>query len=348
MSCPTTRRARPTLKRPTPGTSPRPGAGSPPLQLGLPVVWTAAAARGLRPRRRGALDGRARRPSWSGCAARGASRRARTPTWWRSTRRPTFTVDAHALHHRHPVTPYAGRTLRGVVRRTWLRGRVVDGTDARAAAVPGAEAVIADVHSRLPDLASRAAGRRRGRLQRRVLRRRPTAWSRRSRRRSRRRRSGPRARSTTDGRPAGAASPATTGRSSGSARPASSAGSSWTPPGSPATIPPYASVDGVRGGRLPVAGRAGRARDWVAAACAGRRWPVTRRTRSRSRRRRRVTHVRLNIFPDGGVARLRVHGEVVPDPRMLGPAGRSTWPRWRTVGWSSAAATCSTAARTTC
>jgi allantoicase len=29
------------------------------------------------------------------------------------------------------------------------------------------------------------------------------------------------------------------------------------------------------------------------------------------------THVRLNIFPDGGVARLRVHGEVVPDPRWL-------------------------------
>jgi allantoicase len=32
------------------------------------------------------------------------------------------------------------------------------------------------------------------------------------------------------------------------------------------------------------------------------------------------THVRLNIFPDGGVARLRVHGEVVPDPRLLGGA----------------------------
>ncbi|AFU01210.1 allantoicase [Nocardia brasiliensis] len=29
------------------------------------------------------------------------------------------------------------------------------------------------------------------------------------------------------------------------------------------------------------------------------------------------THVRLNIFPDGGVARLRVHGEVVPDPTLL-------------------------------
>ena len=33
--------------------------------------------------------------------------------------------------------------------------------------------------------------------------------------------------------------------------------------------------------------------------------------------RRRWTHVRLCIYPDGGVARLRVHGEVVPDPRFL-------------------------------
>jgi allantoicase len=32
---------------------------------------------------------------------------------------------------------------------------------------------------------------------------------------------------------------------------------------------------------------------------------------------RRFTHVRLNIFPDGGIARLRVHGEVIPDPRLL-------------------------------
>jgi allantoicase len=31
----------------------------------------------------------------------------------------------------------------------------------------------------------------------------------------------------------------------------------------------------------------------------------------------RATHVRLTIFPDGGVARLRVHGEPVPDPRLL-------------------------------
>ena len=32
---------------------------------------------------------------------------------------------------------------------------------------------------------------------------------------------------------------------------------------------------------------------------------------------KRCTHVRLNIFPDGGIARLRVHGDVVPDPRLL-------------------------------
>jgi allantoicase len=31
----------------------------------------------------------------------------------------------------------------------------------------------------------------------------------------------------------------------------------------------------------------------------------------------RWTHVRLSIYPDGGVARLRVHGEAVPDPRLL-------------------------------
>jgi allantoicase len=30
----------------------------------------------------------------------------------------------------------------------------------------------------------------------------------------------------------------------------------------------------------------------------------------------RFTHVRLSIYPDGGVARLRVHGEPMPDPRM--------------------------------
>jgi allantoicase len=34
-----------------------------------------------------------------------------------------------------------------------------------------------------------------------------------------------------------------------------------------------------------------------------------------------ITHVRLNIFPDGGVARLRVNGEVVPEWRLIGGLG---------------------------
>ena len=35
----------------------------------------------------------------------------------------------------------------------------------------------------------------------------------------------------------------------------------------------------------------------------------------------RVTHIRLNIFPDGGVARMRILGRIVPDPLQI--AGRS-------------------------
>lgn len=32
---------------------------------------------------------------------------------------------------------------------------------------------------------------------------------------------------------------------------------------------------------------------------------------------RRVTHLRFSIFPDGGVARLRVHGQVMPDEKLF-------------------------------
>ena len=35
----------------------------------------------------------------------------------------------------------------------------------------------------------------------------------------------------------------------------------------------------------------------------------------------RITHLRLKIFPDGGVARLRVHGEVIPDWAAIELAG---------------------------
>jgi len=37
----------------------------------------------------------------------------------------TFRVDPARLHQRHPVTPYAGRELHGVVEATFLRGREI-------------------------------------------------------------------------------------------------------------------------------------------------------------------------------------------------------------------------------
>ena len=46
---------------------------------------------------------------------------------------------------------------------------------------------------------------------------------------------------------------------------------------------------------------------------------------------RRVTHVRLTIHPDGGVARLRVHGTVARPTRGWSTPARSTSPRWRTA-----------------
>ena len=38
----------------------------------------------------------------------------------------TFTVDVARLKHRNAVSAYAGRSLAGEVRETWLRGVPVD------------------------------------------------------------------------------------------------------------------------------------------------------------------------------------------------------------------------------
>ena len=95
------------------------------LQLGLPAVWTAAAARGV---------GFAELARWM-CGAPAAlvglqrrkghiaaGRDADFVVWDPAA---SFVVEPRLLQHRHPITPYAGRRLRGVVRATYLRGRVV-------------------------------------------------------------------------------------------------------------------------------------------------------------------------------------------------------------------------------
>ncbi|MGI8334169.1 allantoinase AllB [Actinomadura scrupuli] len=96
------------------------------VQLGLPVVWTAARARGFA--LADVVGWMARGPA----ALTGLRRKGRLEVGYDAdlvafADDETFVVDPGALHHRHPVTPYAGRELSGVVRRTWLRGVAVDG-----------------------------------------------------------------------------------------------------------------------------------------------------------------------------------------------------------------------------
>ncbi|MEU2629834.1 allantoinase AllB [Kitasatospora sp. NPDC007106] len=96
------------------------------LQVGLPAVWTEA-------RRRGHTLADVVRWMASGPAAlvgltgtKGAIAPGYDADLVAFDPDADFAVHAEQLHHRNPVTPYAGRTLTGAVRTTWLRGRAVD------------------------------------------------------------------------------------------------------------------------------------------------------------------------------------------------------------------------------
>jgi allantoinase len=91
------------------------------LELGLPVVWTSARARGhgLGDVVRWMASGPA---SLAGLTAKGRIEAGRDADLVAFAADRAFTVDAGALRQRHPVTPYSGRELTGVVEAVWLRG----------------------------------------------------------------------------------------------------------------------------------------------------------------------------------------------------------------------------------
>ncbi len=95
------------------------------LQLTLSVAWNGARERGYTPvdlvrwmcEAPARLAGLERR---KGAIAAGCD--ADFVVWHPDAE---FTVDPAKLHHRHPVTPYAGAALPGVVAATYLRGRKI-------------------------------------------------------------------------------------------------------------------------------------------------------------------------------------------------------------------------------
>ena len=98
------------------------------LQLGLPAVWSQA-------RRRGhglvdVVDWMARRTA----DAAGLTRKGRIEVGADAdlcvfAPDDAFVVDPTRLHHKNPVSAYAGRALTGVVRQTWLAGIPLDPGD---------------------------------------------------------------------------------------------------------------------------------------------------------------------------------------------------------------------------
>ena len=100
------------------------------VQLGLSAVWTQAARRGF-----SLVDVVrwmcAAPATLAGLTSKGAIAPGFDADFAVVAPDETWVVDPALLRHRHPVTPYAGATLRGVVRETWLHGTRIDGVRSR-------------------------------------------------------------------------------------------------------------------------------------------------------------------------------------------------------------------------
>jgi allantoinase len=92
------------------------------LQISLPAIWTGARQRGLQPERivEWMSVAPARLAGLERTKARIAEGFDADLTIWNPDK--TFVVDPARLRHRHPVTPYAGRTLYGSVEATFVAG----------------------------------------------------------------------------------------------------------------------------------------------------------------------------------------------------------------------------------
>ncbi len=95
------------------------------LQLGLPLVWSEARRRGIPLER--VVEWMSSRPAdRAGLRGKGRIQVGAAADFAVFAPDEHFTVDAGALEHRHPVTPYDGRELTGVVRTAYLAGAEID------------------------------------------------------------------------------------------------------------------------------------------------------------------------------------------------------------------------------
>jgi len=115
----------PAMKLPEGGDFLRAWGGIASLQLSLPAVWTEARARGYSVTRlaKWLCEGPAQLAGLAGKKGSIAVGCDADFVIWDASAK--FRVDPAQLHHRHKVTPYAGRELYGRVETTFLRGRKI-------------------------------------------------------------------------------------------------------------------------------------------------------------------------------------------------------------------------------